>query len=115
MGPGHAGAGCADARLGSTAGVGDPRAACCTRRANGGLAQRVISTGRFSWVPLLGLVPLSPAVRPAVAGQCSLPSRRACGAEGAILAISSLGFACIRENLRLKNFALGVGWPVANC
>ena len=36
-------AGGADARFGCTAGIGDPGAACCRRRANGGTAERVIS------------------------------------------------------------------------
>ena len=42
MGPGHDCVGCADARLGGTAGVRDPSATCRRRRADGGVADRVV-------------------------------------------------------------------------
>ena len=42
MGPNHARAGCADARPGCTAGVGNPGAACRRRRAHGGTAKWIM-------------------------------------------------------------------------
>jgi hypothetical protein len=43
MGPYHARTGYADARLGRTAGFGDPGTASCRRRANGSVAEWLIS------------------------------------------------------------------------